>query len=725
MRRSQITSVLLLLPALGLGTGGAELAVTVKPLAEPAAGRRDRIGRAVEIGRAAARPVIDGRLDDACWRDALVADNFLRLGSDLPAAEQTVARLTCDDRALYLAFVCSESRMDRILAHKTKHDDGVWQDDCVEVFLDVNHDHLTYFQFIVNSIGTRHEARFDHSGRLDAKWDVAWEAKTAVHPDHWDVEIAIPFESLGAAPGCWGMNLCREQNPAGELSCWAPQHKRFAAAMEELALFNDVVFAGVPLKVRRLLPGNGGWGENLLQLEIENRTDAPATWEVRVAAGPTEAEPDAVGSRTVKLGPRQARAVEVPYVVERLVPGLWSLDVSVRDPAADRVWSVGGFPFEVRDAAALTLRRKVVVGPDYVLPARFSPVIGSVTLKQASCRIRVSDSKGQLQGQASFRLFPDLHPCREADVLMDISGLPAGRYVVAAQVVDAAGSPVTDRGAETVVKIPGPFEDVEAGPVNLVKNPSFEVVDDKGSAAGWSGCWWAAKASGLAEVAVKDFLALDATVARDGRRSTRIKSTRGGAAASSEVLTVRTEPIHIKPGVSYELALYWKSDSIEGIGKLWAQTPKRQFLFKGTINGTNPDWLLHRTTFTPDDGETWCRLNFSLHGKNGTLWIDQIVFAEEAPTIARIIAPNAFRPEGICLLGGNATGRGLRLALEATAFGSGQRLGAATAAVEARTVRFSVPGMTLDRKARLAARLLDRSGRALDEKTAIVFGAPQ
>jgi len=719
--------LLFLLATLPIDAPAADIGITVAPQPSAAREPENRIKKTIEIPKAAKPPAIDGKLDDDCWKNAAVADRFTQLGSDAPAKEQTTARLTYDDTALYIAFVCKESRMGEILARKTKHDDSVWQDDCVEIFLDANHDHLSYYQFIVNSLGTRQEGCCDSVKRIDQKWDGQWQAAASAHKDHWIAEVAIPFASIKAKPGCWGINLCREEHPSGELSCWARQEKRFASAPEELALFGDALFGDWPVKVTRLTTGNQGWGLNELQLDVSSRSAKSARY--RIVAVPVSPPDGRIGESeiaVVELDKTGSRAVVGNYRIPRLCAGMWRIEVALTDLGSGTVYRLGAFPFQVKDPSPLSISGKVIVGPRYVVPARLLPRIGSVTLKTALCRIDVLDTKGQRQARKDVVLYPQLYPHGEAEVSINIGVLPEGRHVIAAQIVDKAGKPITDRVERTIIKIPGPFEGVESKPANLIKNPSFETVNAQGEAEEWIGAWWAPKWSGLSKVPVKDFLSVDSTTAKDGRRSIRIRSTRGGKVGTGEVLTVRmAKSIPITPGTSYKLTCHWKSEGIIGIGKIWAQTPKRQFLFKGTINGTNTDWLRHEATFTPEEGETSCTLNFSLHGKDGTLWIDDIAFAEEEASIQRLLPPNAFHPEGICLLSGNVAGKGLRLLLQAGDPVSGEIAASRTIPAGGREVRFRLPDVSLHKKHRLTAVLSDRTGRTLCRRTATMFGAPE
>jgi hypothetical protein len=109
--------------------------------------------------------------------------------------------------------------MDHLVAECQVDDTNVWHDDCIELFLDPQHDHTNYFHFIVNSVGTR----YDGVG-LDRTWSAPWTAKASRAADAWYVEIAFPFAALKAAPPktgtVWGFNLDRERLAGGSLQLY-------------------------------------------------------------------------------------------------------------------------------------------------------------------------------------------------------------------------------------------------------------------------------------------------------------------------------------------------------------------------------------------------------------------------------------------------------------------------------------------------------------------------
>lgn len=166
-------------------------------------------------------PVIDGEvLADRAWTGVPMAVDFRLLGKDASATQTTQARVLYDNRAIYVAFVCQESALDKLIARTTRADGPVWEDDCVEVFLAPYADRSRYYHFVVNSRGVLR----DELGQ-DDRWNSGARAAAKVGKGAWSAELAIPLAALNpdeTTGTTWGLNLCREERPTGEISSWAP-----------------------------------------------------------------------------------------------------------------------------------------------------------------------------------------------------------------------------------------------------------------------------------------------------------------------------------------------------------------------------------------------------------------------------------------------------------------------------------------------------------------------
>lgn len=116
-------------------------------------------------------PLIDGELNDSCWKSATkIQLSHLQGKTDTPS-QKTEVLLAYDDFAIYIAFICYEDKMDKIAANRKEKDGDIWRDDCVEIFLSPNPP--DYFHFIVNSLGTQQDEI-----NKDARWNGDWKVKT-------------------------------------------------------------------------------------------------------------------------------------------------------------------------------------------------------------------------------------------------------------------------------------------------------------------------------------------------------------------------------------------------------------------------------------------------------------------------------------------------------------------------------------------------------------------
>lgn len=173
----------------------------------------------VQVPTLVTAPVVDGQIDaDPGWRDAAQV-SLSRSDGAGPTQMPTEVRFGLRDGLLWVAFIAHEDTLKLLTANVTATDGEVWKDDCVEVFLDPGPTSKTYYQVVVNPLGT--VARIGAGGR-------AWrpEVKAAARIDEpgrrWLAELAIPVADLNLAPR-FGLNFGRERRPLEvlELSTWS------------------------------------------------------------------------------------------------------------------------------------------------------------------------------------------------------------------------------------------------------------------------------------------------------------------------------------------------------------------------------------------------------------------------------------------------------------------------------------------------------------------------
>ena len=153
-------------------------------------------------------PTIDGKTGDACWQEIPWVQGYVSNNRHEPTKFPTQVRCGFDDKALYLLFRCTQNKAD-IVANLTEHDDPVWYDSGIELFLSpdvkpidmmLQPQGMHFAQLIFNAIGTRFEQIGKNGG---SDWDMEWTVKTTISEDHWIAEVEIPFKFIGKFNWKW------------------------------------------------------------------------------------------------------------------------------------------------------------------------------------------------------------------------------------------------------------------------------------------------------------------------------------------------------------------------------------------------------------------------------------------------------------------------------------------------------------------------------------------
>ncbi len=147
--------------------------------------------------RFAAAPVIDGKLDDASWKQCPELSGFVKNAVGRQYVNtQSVVKLGWDMENLYLCGVFQEPYTAGIQALATERDGAVYKDDAVEFCIvpDLK-EQKDVFQLIANCGNGKYDSR-----RFDASWNGTWKSATQKGMDCWTFEISIPFKDLDVTP---------------------------------------------------------------------------------------------------------------------------------------------------------------------------------------------------------------------------------------------------------------------------------------------------------------------------------------------------------------------------------------------------------------------------------------------------------------------------------------------------------------------------------------------
>jgi len=193
-------------------------------------------GMVADVPRLKKLPTIDGDLSDPAWKDAAKLEGFyqnIRLMRAVPAEGNSEAYLGYTDKDLYVGVKGYEESTKDLTARFKVRDENVWQDDCAEVFFDPTHDYTTFYQIVVNCIGTIADYSYDAqrtlSGSQPAQWNSTSEVGTQIEEDFWALEMRVPLKDLGVSRikrgDIWGFNVARVRIAhKGEYDQWIPTY---------------------------------------------------------------------------------------------------------------------------------------------------------------------------------------------------------------------------------------------------------------------------------------------------------------------------------------------------------------------------------------------------------------------------------------------------------------------------------------------------------------------
>ena len=178
------------------------------------------VGRVVKSGaidftiRPATGPLkIDGVLDEAAWKAAGLLRGFHNNQDSEKTQLPTELRALYTPKTLYFAFTCFDPKALSVAGKATFMDS-------VEMFLDTNGDHDSFYQILVRSDGKVRDWYYENfSEKAQPAWDSRLRVGIKRYADRWVAEFALPRDAMDGGlvdnPGRpWGVNFCRSMaNP--------------------------------------------------------------------------------------------------------------------------------------------------------------------------------------------------------------------------------------------------------------------------------------------------------------------------------------------------------------------------------------------------------------------------------------------------------------------------------------------------------------------------------
>ncbi len=171
---------------------------------------------------------LDGNIDEAAWKDAIPATNFIEwrptAGKAEDTATKTIVYLLYDNTSVYVGGYCYERGKDSISKELIGRD-RVGINDFVGIILDTYNDKINAVGFFVTPYGEQYDAKYSGNGNEDDSWNSVWDSEAKIHADGWSFEMRIPYSALRFVSRdmqTWGLNITRKRTKSGKQYMWSP-----------------------------------------------------------------------------------------------------------------------------------------------------------------------------------------------------------------------------------------------------------------------------------------------------------------------------------------------------------------------------------------------------------------------------------------------------------------------------------------------------------------------
>ncbi len=171
-------------------------------------------------------PVIDGKLNDVCWKTGKWATHFTQFVPKEKGkpSQRTELKILYDNKNIYVAIRAFDTHPDKIQKIAGARDDMAG--DMVGVNFDSYDDDQTGFEFDLTAYGQKIDLVLTNPSATDFSWNPVWEGKVGYEDSAWVAEMKIPFSQLRYSSDSvqtWGLHCWRWINRIKEEDDWEVQ----------------------------------------------------------------------------------------------------------------------------------------------------------------------------------------------------------------------------------------------------------------------------------------------------------------------------------------------------------------------------------------------------------------------------------------------------------------------------------------------------------------------
>lgn len=202
---------------------------------------------------------IDGNIDDAAWKDATIASNFIefrpKIGALEDPASKSVTYLMYDNEGIYFGGYLYERTKDSIASELTGRD-GFGNNDFIGIIFDTYKDHLNGFEYFITPLNEQMDAKQSlntNGNGEDFSWNAVWQSATVIHEDGWSFEMFLPFSAIRFGDKNvqdWGLNITRRRQKTGQQYMWNPIDPNINGFLTQEGYWNGIANIKPPLRLQ-------------------------------------------------------------------------------------------------------------------------------------------------------------------------------------------------------------------------------------------------------------------------------------------------------------------------------------------------------------------------------------------------------------------------------------------------------------------------------------------
>lgn len=198
---------------------------------------------------------IDAELNEASWKDAEIATDFVSLepknGTPIPEEFKTEVKILYSNDAVYIGAKLYDPNPDKILKELVERDE-IGTSDFFGIFINGYNDGQQEFRFFVTAANGQIDTNFTSAEGEDGSWNAIWESNAKITDFGYVVEMKIPYAALRFPEKdkqTWGLNFFREVRRERQKYTWSPIDNKIGAISQQAGILTGIENIKTPTRL--------------------------------------------------------------------------------------------------------------------------------------------------------------------------------------------------------------------------------------------------------------------------------------------------------------------------------------------------------------------------------------------------------------------------------------------------------------------------------------------